>query len=96
MKSLKSACLLFIMSMRVRGFKNELLSNSKTTKIPQGYLCVSFLIQINCLLGNISSGIRQKGESQNECFKKAKHAKISEKQTFLTSRYAHVRVRIRG
>ena len=31
-----------------------------------------------------SSGIRQKGGSQNGCFKKAKHAKISEKQTFLT------------
>ena len=29
--------------------------------------------------------IRQKGESQNGCFKKAKHAKIFEKQTFLTS-----------
>ena len=28
--------------------------------------------------------IRQKGESQNGCLKKAKHAKISEKQTFLT------------
>ena len=34
---------------------------------------------------NKSSVIRQKGESQNECFKKAKHAKISQKQTFLTS-----------
>ena len=32
-----------------------------------------------------SSVIMQKGESQNECFKKAKHAKISEKKTFLTS-----------
>ena len=32
-----------------------------------------------------SSVIRQKGESQNGRFKKAKHAKISEKQTFLTS-----------
>ena len=31
----------------------------------------------------ISLGIRQKGESQNGCFKKAKHAKISEKQTCL-------------
>ena len=31
-----------------------------------------------------SSVRRQKGESQDECFKKAKHAKISEKQTFLT------------
>ena len=32
-----------------------------------------------------SSVIRQKGESQSGCFKMAKHAKISEKQTFLTS-----------
>ena len=39
-----------------------------------------------------SSVIRQKGESQNGCFKKPKHAKISEKHTFLT----HVRVRISG
>ena len=31
-----------------------------------------------------SSVIKQKGEFQNWCFKKAKHAKISEKQTFLT------------
>ena len=31
----------------------------------------------------ISSGTRQKGESQNGCFKNAKHAKISEKQTCL-------------
>ena len=37
-----------------------------------------------------SSGIRQKGKSQNGCFKKAKHAKISEKQTFLTPWYAQV------
>ena len=35
------------------------------------------------IVNDISLGIRQKGESQNECFKKAKHAKISEKQTFL-------------
>ena len=33
---------------------------------------------------HVSSVIRQKGESQNGCFKKAKHAKISKKQTFLT------------
>ena len=32
-----------------------------------------------------SSAIRQKSESRNGCFKKAKHAKISGKQTFLTS-----------
>ena len=42
-----------------------------------------------------SSVIRQKGESQNGGNKKSKHAKFSEKQTFLTPWYAHVRVRIR-
>ena len=43
-----------------------------------------------------SSVIRQKGESQNEGFKKTKHAKFSAKQAFLTSWHPHVRVRIRG
>ena len=38
------------------------------------------------------SVITQKGESQNECFKKTKNAKFSEKRTFLTTWYAHVRV----
>ena len=40
-----------------------------------------------------TAGIRQKGESQNGCFKKAKHAKISEKQTLLapdTPTYVYV------
>ena len=40
--------------------------------------------------------IRQKGESQNGCFKKTKHVKFSKKRTFLTPWYAHVCVRIRG
>ena len=31
-----------------------------------------------------ASVIRQKGESQNGCFKNKKHAKFSEKRTFLT------------
>ena len=43
-----------------------------------------------------SSVIRQKGESQNGYNKKTKHAKFSEKRTFLTPSYIHVRVRIRG
>ena len=30
-----------------------------------------------------SSAIRQKGESQNGCYKKIKHVKFSEKRTFL-------------
>ena len=31
-----------------------------------------------------TSAIRQKGESRNGCYKKTKHSKFSEKQTFLT------------
>ena len=34
---------------------------------------------------------RQKGESQNGCFKKIEQVKFSEKQTFFTPWYAHVR-----
>ena len=37
----------------------------------------------------VSSIIRQKGESQNGCFKKTKLAKFSGKQTFLTPGYAY-------
>ena len=33
---------------------------------------------------NKSLVIRQKGESQNGCYKKIRHAKFSEKRTFLT------------
>ena len=46
--------------------------------------------------GLISSVINQKGESQNGCFKKIKHAKFSEKRTFLTLWYAYVPVRSGG
>ena len=38
-----------------------------------------------------TSVISLKCESQKECFKKTTHAKLSEKQTFLTPWYAHVR-----
>ena len=34
--------------------------------------------------------VRQKGEPENGCYKKAKHVKISEKRTFLTPWYADV------
>ena len=42
---------------------------------------------------HIWSVIKQKGESQNGCFKKTKHAKFSVKRTFVTSWHAHVRWR---
>ena len=35
--------------------------------------------------------MRQKGESQNICFKKTKHVKFSKKRTFLNPWYAQVR-----
>ena len=41
---------------------------------------------------NHLSVISQKGESQNGCFKKTKHATISKKPTFLTLWYARVRI----
>ena len=44
------------------------------------------------LSNDISSVIRQKGEYQNGCFKKTKHAKFSDKRTFLTFWYAHVHI----
>ena len=45
----------------------------------------------------IKSVIRQKDVSQNGCLKRKKHAKFSEKRTFLTSWYVHVsRIRTGG
>ena len=54
------------------------------------------LLLLKLTLYLISSVIRQKGESQNGCFKKTKHAKCLEKRTSLTPWYAHVRVRSGG
>ena len=41
---------------------------------------------------SIPSVIRQKVESRNGCFKKTNHVKFSEKRTFRTPWYAHVRI----
>ena len=45
----------------------------------------------DCKMRDNSSVIRQKGESQNACFKKTKYAKFSEKRTFLIPWYPHAR-----
>ena len=42
------------------------------------------------------SVIRQKGKSQNGCFKKTKQAKFSEKQTFPTPWYTHTHMCVSG
>ena len=44
----------------------------------------------------ISSVITQKGESQNGCFKKRKHAKFSKKRTFFLTSDTHTYVCISG
>ena len=43
-----------------------------------------------------SSAIRQKGESQNGCYMKTKHAKCSKNRVFLKSWHGQARVRIKG
>ena len=59
-----------------------------------------FYISCNCrqlkwweIESDISSVITQKGESQNGCFKKTKHVKLSKKRTFFKPWYAHVNIR---
>ena len=52
-------------------------------------------LQIFHAVMNISSAIRDKGESQDVCYKNIKYGTFSEKQTFLTPWYAQARVRIR-
>ena len=50
----------------------------------------SYLRRVFSLFYRINSSVmRQKGESQNGCFKKTKHVKFSEKRTFFTRWYAH-------
>ena len=48
-------------------------------------------IALACIFSCSSLVIRQKSESQNGGNKKAKYAKFSEKRTFFTPWYAHVR-----
>ena len=48
------------------------------------------------LKNDIPSTIRQKGECQNDYYKKTKHAKFSEKGTFVTPLYAHTHVCVSG
>ena len=57
------------------------------------YDCVSTRLNISLLEHYyIPSATRQKGESQNGCYKRTKYAKFSEKQTFFTSWYTHVQM----
>ena len=68
--------------------KNEKTKQNKktTTKNKTRHVnatdCINMNFNMNAIIDQNSSVIRQKGESQNGCLKKAKHAKISEKPTF--------------
>ena len=73
-------------------FMNKAIKKEKNWKTPKLYNVSSS----NKKHSRNSSVIRQKGEShesQNGCFMKTKHTKFSEKRTFLTPWYAHVRVK---
>ena len=65
---------------------NMIFGQSLSLKLTLLYQFCDLTHRISFLETNISSVIRQKGESLNGCFKKAKHAKISGEQTFLTIR----------
>ena len=71
-------------------FSRKLANWAKTPSL------TSLLLNFSKFIYDTSSAIRQKGGSQNRCYKKAKKAKFSEKRTFLTVWYAHVRVRTGG
>ena len=65
----------------------EIANNSNSTWIFFTIFTYSSQHIAQVLLTVSSLVIRQKGESQNWCFKKTMHAKFSDKQTFLTVWY---------
>ena len=60
-------------------------------RIPRSDLSYHEIMIVLLKKNVILSVIRQKCESQNRCFMKTKHAKFTEKRTFLTPWYARVR-----
>ena len=66
-------------------FKSSQICELKTGLIADKGILVTYYKGVQVALWYlISSVIRQKGESQNGCFKKTKCAKFSEKRAFLT------------
>ena len=63
---------------------------SQIRKIWGGESTIWSAIHDGAFCENSLSVIRQKGKSQNGCFRKTKHAKFSEIRTFVTPWYAHV------
>ena len=90
-------CWFFLIALSTKKWclikKRALLLDPRILQIICNIL-IQFCVLKTSLIFN-SSVIRQKGESQNGSFKKKNLSKFSEKGTFLTPWYAHVRVRIR-
>ena len=59
-------------------------SSNKRVKNFAGHYSEGALVLAKKTTTSYASVIRQKGESENGCFKKTKHVKFSEKRTFLT------------
>ena len=74
-------------SLRWTQVHTHILAPSNMHFSPLKYFYRSLLKHTHALFSLIlkSSVIRQKGQSENEFFKKTKHAKFSEKQVFLIS-----------
>ena len=70
--------------------------SSMTKKLGNGWFGLADRFQLSAREQGTSSVTREKDEPQNGGNKRAKHAEFSEKRTFLTSWYEHIRVRIRG
>ena len=70
-------------------YKSALLVLIESIKNQEQHLCRNERAQNSVIIYLVGSKVK-KGDSQNERFKTAKHAKFSEKRTFLTVWYAHV------
>ena len=78
---------------------NENFMTCATTKMKSSIVCAMYLSKWDSTLWQRNrytlSVIRQKGKSQNGCFKKTEHLKFSENRIFLTRWHVHIRVCIR-
>ena len=78
-------------SKSILAFMKKEIKDAKRRRLEGKCLESSWAVFNRVFMNNKATVIRQKGESQNGCFKKAKHAKFSEKRTFFTPWYAHTR-----
>ena len=91
-KILKDRYFLFFQKFVVHKRNARLKATQNNKKNVYVLLNVRFMLVLSSIWRQVSaeasfmnsSVIRQKGESQNGCFKKTKHVKFSKKRTFLT------------